>query len=290
MAKYGIPYQGSKSAIADEIISALPEGVALYDLFSGGGAMSHAAVKSGKWEKVVMNDVQDLPLLFDEISKNGYSTDWVSSEKFKATQSPYIKYIWSFSNSGKNYMYGQSEKLKNAGHRLVVNRDYSLISPILKNNNMPVKEFIDYILSKKTVRERRLAYQKYMKSIGLDGRLEHLERMERLDSIVGLQGIEPSVRSYHDVEIEPGGVIYCDPPYNTASSKDAYTGSFNHRMFWQWVKNNPNPIYVSEYSGPSWAEVVWSKKKLTLMSGGKKKGGKGRPVRTEKLFWNGKSL
>lgn len=34
---YGIPYQGNKSRIADRIISVLPEGKRLVDLFGGGG-------------------------------------------------------------------------------------------------------------------------------------------------------------------------------------------------------------------------------------------------------------
>uniref|UniRef100_UPI00387041B0 ParB N-terminal domain-containing protein n=1 Tax=Ruminococcus sp. TaxID=41978 RepID=UPI00387041B0 len=36
---YGVPYQGNKSRIADIIISLLPEGDRLVDLFGGGGAI-----------------------------------------------------------------------------------------------------------------------------------------------------------------------------------------------------------------------------------------------------------
>jgi len=42
---YGVPYQGNKSRIADIIISLLPEGERLVDLF-GGGAQSHTAACS----------------------------------------------------------------------------------------------------------------------------------------------------------------------------------------------------------------------------------------------------
>lgn len=43
MAKYGMPYQGSKSRIAEEIIGMLPAGGVFYDLFAGGCAITHAA-------------------------------------------------------------------------------------------------------------------------------------------------------------------------------------------------------------------------------------------------------
>lgn len=52
MAKYGIPYTGSKSKIADEIISVLPSGDRFVDLFGGGAAMSECALLSGKYESV----------------------------------------------------------------------------------------------------------------------------------------------------------------------------------------------------------------------------------------------
>ena len=38
---YGVPYQGNKSRIADRIISVLPSGNRLVDLFGGGGAITH---------------------------------------------------------------------------------------------------------------------------------------------------------------------------------------------------------------------------------------------------------
>ena len=48
---YGVPYQGNKSRIADIIISILPEGKRLVDLFGGGGryyALCHAFRQVGK--------------------------------------------------------------------------------------------------------------------------------------------------------------------------------------------------------------------------------------------------
>ena len=54
---YGFPYMGSKSKIADWVIDQLPSGKRLVDLFGGGGAITHCAVESKKWQQVVYNEL-----------------------------------------------------------------------------------------------------------------------------------------------------------------------------------------------------------------------------------------
>lgn len=53
---YGVPYQGSKNRIAEDIIALLPAGKRFVDLFAGGCAMTHAAILSDKWGRVLCND------------------------------------------------------------------------------------------------------------------------------------------------------------------------------------------------------------------------------------------
>ena len=53
---YGAPYQGSKNRIADKIIMALPKGKRFVDLFSGGGAVAHAALLSDRFGTIHVND------------------------------------------------------------------------------------------------------------------------------------------------------------------------------------------------------------------------------------------
>lgn len=47
---YGVPYKGSKNRLAKDLIDVLPAGKRLVDLFGGGGAISHCAVLSDKWD------------------------------------------------------------------------------------------------------------------------------------------------------------------------------------------------------------------------------------------------
>ena len=44
---------GSKSDIAKQIVDILPAADILIDLFAGGCAITHAALLSGKWKKII---------------------------------------------------------------------------------------------------------------------------------------------------------------------------------------------------------------------------------------------
>ena len=54
--------------------------------------------------------------------------------------------------------------------------------------------------------------------------------------------------SYDEVAIEPGDVVYADPPY--ANTGQDYGGNFDHSKFWDWVATRDFPVYVSEYNAP----------------------------------------
>ena len=57
---YGLPYKGSKNKIAKDIIEFLPKKKVLVDLFGGGGAISDCAIQSGKYEKVIYNELDTI--------------------------------------------------------------------------------------------------------------------------------------------------------------------------------------------------------------------------------------
>ena len=132
--KYGITYQGSKNAIAEKIIEILPSGRRFVDLFGGGAAISHCAVLSGKWQKVIYNEYN--PLLVDLIKRaiNGDFKNekrWISREDFFRLKEKegYIKYCWSFSCAGNNYLYStEVESWKRALHYARVLGDTSLFA------------------------------------------------------------------------------------------------------------------------------------------------------------------
>ena len=132
MRRYGLPYKGSKNSIAEFIVESIPSRTHFYDLFAGGGAVSHCVMLSGKFHTFHMNDIEDTPLLFLE-SVHGryhYENRWISREDFYRLKDsePYIRYCWSFGNNGKNYLYSKEiEPWKKALHYARVYGDYSLL-------------------------------------------------------------------------------------------------------------------------------------------------------------------
>ena len=85
--RYGLPYKGSKNAIAEWIVNELPPNRYFVDLFFGGGAITHAAMLSKKWDRFIINDIDGrLPRLFVDCAHGKYTTvthpEWISREEF----------------------------------------------------------------------------------------------------------------------------------------------------------------------------------------------------------------
>ena len=119
--RFGVPYQGSKNQIARWVIDNLPEDEILVDLFAGGCAVTHAAMLSGKWNKVIANDIGDAPEVFCNAILGKYADEkrWISREDFQDLKEidPYVSLCWSFGNNRRGYLYGQEvEPWKKALH------------------------------------------------------------------------------------------------------------------------------------------------------------------------------
>ena len=121
---YGIPYKGSKNKLAEKILAVLPKAGTLYDLFSGGMAITHAAMQGNKYKKIVANDINgEMGELFENAINGKYENDevWISREDFKMFKDgdPYVKFAWSFGFNGENYLYSKEiEPIKKAMHKV----------------------------------------------------------------------------------------------------------------------------------------------------------------------------
>lgn len=260
-AKLGLPYQGSKRRIAAKIVDLLPAASVLVDVFAGGCAVTHAALLSGKFDKVIANDLSDAPQLFYYCAKYGVPEKprWVSREEFFALKDrdPLVRYVYSFGNGGDSYLYGREiEPLKYAVHRAVVDEDCSLLPESIRE---PMREALSGATG---IRERYLCYKRVIRELTGRFDLERLERLERLQHLECFERLERlphleclaqlvvSRRDYSDLYIPDDAVIYCDPPY---ASTTGYDGGFDHRTFYAWCRavGQRNPLFVSEYWMPS---------------------------------------
>ena len=170
--RYGLPYQGSKSRIADWIVGNLPSAPVLVDIMCGGGAVSHAALLSGKYGRVVLNDVNGVADVFVRAVRGEYADySFVPDrEQFFALRDsdPVVSLLYSFGNDRNTYLW--SRELE------------------------PVKVAASRMLSAGTLHERRRYWLEFCRALyayvdgvgGLPNQLRQLEGLERLERLQGL--------------------------------------------------------------------------------------------------------
>lgn len=312
MSNYGIPYKGSKNKIAEKLIEQLPPAKHFYDLFGGGGAMTHCALLSGKYKYVHYNEFNPLVFKAFQMTVNGEfegETRWISREDFEKLKNtdPYVAICFSFGNNLKTYAYNKEcEKFKKAVH-------YS----IFFNDNSLLKEYIDlskFNYSSENLKERRLELQRYLTVLLRENKLEfdygisnshilqsqkrlenckeyfnsvgnarnviqNLERLERFQSFENINNgsVILTNLSYEEVPIESDSVIYCDPPYKDTQS---YLNDFDNEKFYSWLRSLKQQVFISEYQMPNDFHEVFSIKKRVSFSQ------KQNTQKLEKLFSN----
>ena len=282
--RYGLPYKGSKNAIAEWIVNALPPAEVFVDLFCGGGAVTHYAMLTRKYKRFIMNDIDGrLPILFRDCAYGKYTTkthpEWISRAEFNARkhEDAYIALVWSFGNNGVDYLYGADiEPFKHAYHILVFQGD---AEPIRKfGYDIEVSDNPDviarYYKYKAQIREQTTSRQYGKYPYDLDCTVRQIE-IERLQSLQSLQS------DYSAIEIPHGALIYCDPPY-AGTNCGKYDG-FDHKRFYEWALKQEN-IFISEYAMPEpFIEVADIQKSVLSTANGDS----GKV--TEKIFTNPKT-
>lgn len=247
---YGLPYMGSKSAIAEWVVSYLPPAENFYDLFAGGCAITHAALLLKNYQHYIVNDLNPAaPFLFKNAVMGKYHNEnrWISREDFdrlKKTDA-FVAFCWSFGSNLDSYMYSQEiEPMKRALHYAIFFGDYE-----------PMRKFgydLSFMARYNNISARYLAYKQYAKSkkvrldlpsLSTSQRLQSLERLQRLQSLETLTG------DYRDVKIKPNSVLYCDIPYEHTGGY--VTGEFDHAAFREWAQAQNEPVIISSYQMPS---------------------------------------
>lgn len=311
MAKYGIPYMGSKSKIARSLAMNFPSADHFYDLFGGGFSMTHYMVLncSQKYKHFHYNEIEHstVQLVRDAIagkySYNNFKPPWVSRDDFiNNIKDPYIKICWSFGNDQKTYMFGPSiQPYKKSMHMAVVFDEFDdLAYKVFRFKNWPKKvntvykkriylgQLIEHYRKTKLptclhkfIPIKQLQQLQQLKQLQQLERLQQLQQLERLER---LQQLNFSSLDYREVDIHPNSVVYCDIPY---LGTKGYLRKFNHKEFYDWAMSRDFPVYVSEYSIPDKRfKLVYTVDKLSLFDNSMDK----KNVMQEKLYWNGKTL
>ena len=235
-AHYGVPYQGNKSRVADIIISILPEGKRLVDLFGGGGAITHCAILSGKWDQFLYNDLNEMiTSLFIDAVYGKYHDEHrvITREEFNDLKDTdaYVKYIWSFGNAGSAYLWGRDiEEVK-------CTACHALMDETLHDRRMAYIHFVQMLRNSKDPTPNRLAP------------LERLQALTQLEALQRLEALQISNIDYREYEYRDGDVVYCDVPYEQIgkNSCDDYGLYFDSLEFYSWAKSRPYQVFFSSY-------------------------------------------
>lgn len=301
MINYGLPYMGSKSKIAADLIRMIPSGHRFVDVFAGGCAMSHAALLAGRWDAVLANDIADAPALFVAAVKGQIDEDrWISREDFFALKDndPFVRVVFSFGNQGDTYLYGEEiEPYKRACHYAIFFDDWAplreLCPEIVGACRMALKGKTDrkarrLAFGPAATRALRKTSPEIIKANPLyrtvrvekerpgghdNASLINAERLERLESMERpALTVESRRGDYRDLDLKPGDVLYCDPPYKGTAGYNG--GGFDHEAFYTWAEARAAEgfkVYISEYDMPADRFLcVWRKAvKSSISANGK---------------------
>ena len=294
--KFGMPYMGSKNSIAAWIVNQLPPARHFYDIFGGGGAITHAAVLSGKYRHVHYNELNPLVCKGFEMAINGGFKDetrWISREDFFRLRNtdPYAAICFSFGNNLRDYIYGKDiEDYKRALHYLIFfdeRKDFERYFD-LSGFEFSCETDIDKRYSEiKPIIKQKGGHSLQVENISRQRRLIELQELEGLMRLQGLEGLSLSVTcgSYNAMNFEPDSIVYCDPPYEDTRT---YTGndevSFDTDEFLNWAKDQSVPVFISERKEIN-GEGFWKfaeKNKVSLLDFK----AENRRTFTEKLYCN----
>lgn len=272
---YGLPYKGSKNLIATKVLEHIPSAPVLVDLFCGGCAIAHAALLSGKFEKVVINDIEGgVSQLFLDATQGKFKneTRWISREdlfRLRGTDS-YVRYIWSFGNNGRDYLYSKHiEPYKKALHYAVFFGDFDelhRLCPLVADDSEKVLQGITdrkqrrieigmaiaaALKAKATIEdiETNPLYLSVRRNKS-SARLQSLESLERLERFQRFGSLERYNTDYRNVELPDNSIVYCDPPYANTNHYGLNRSKFDNDTFWEWARHCKQPVFISEYEAP----------------------------------------
>lgn len=288
---YGMPYMGSKNLIAEEIINILPTAKYFVDLFGGGGALSHCASLSGKYEKIIYNEIDtNIFNIFKNACLGKYKTfKWLSKEEFdeklKNNDIDLEMLLFCFGyNIKKGYWCcGLRELLSKDCYSYIFDCDLNGLknNELLKRYDYEINDDEFLLLKNNGYRERikclRYYFQKqyknkkYLMNKNIDKVLnndryrmfEPFYSFKRVLNLSKIRNIEFYNLSYENVAIPDDSVVICDIPYRDT---EEYSKDFDYERFYDWCRNNRNMVFINEYSMPDDFYLVKSFKKTQILS------------------------
>ena len=279
----GLPYKGSKNTIAEDLVKCMPRGKKFLDACCGGGSVLMAAAMSGRWEKVVGNDLNaatiallDAVLIHKGQIEYEHPTVCTRDDFFHSLQriengdftiQDFVnKYCASFGSDGKTYLYGADiEECKTTAEMM-------LSSSKLEDRLHFYRKFIGFLLGDSS--DEKLHRLENLNQLERIERLERLERLELIERLERLERIDIFNINYSEFDI-----VYFDIPYNGTNK---YDFEFDYDRFYDLFASLGKPAFLSEYDAPFNVIATFDKAQnmAAVVNTGKKES-------LEKLYFNG---
>lgn len=272
--RFGVPYQGSKNAVACDIIGVLPSAPRFVDLFAGGCALTHAAAVSGKYQTCLANDIHPFGI---DLFWNGLcgsfrnETRWISHRDFDILKScdPFVAVCWSFGNNQKQYLYGEEiEKYKEALHAAYFWGSYGCA---MNEFGLDLSSIGCVPVEKRAKAMWRICEGYYnagrLPKLGKRIQMCYLQHLGRLRDVQSLEFAPLYVHErmkmrcgdYETVEIRPDDCIVCDIPYDGTCGYGEKDKPFDRDRFLKWAFALKQPVFVFEYSMPEGFTPIWGR-------------------------------
>ncbi len=244
---YGVPYKGSKNALAERIVAALHHARVLGDFsllreigIAGSGSIDDVVKHHDEYKRAYIRWY-----LRDQAMPEAELTRLLEEAAAKVAET---------SDELREYLRGalresgltQAEVQRRLGTQMAGH--YFGRSQW----EFPTREMYDKMREFMPLKPYDEVYGVRQLWEKLDA-LQRLQRLQSLKSLKSLQSLETSALDYAEVAIPPGAVVYADIPYE---GTDGYFCEFDHARFWAWASECRAPVYLSSYHAPPGWEVV----------------------------------
>ena len=152
---------------------------------------------------------------------------------------------------------------------------------------MPLETDYNEIVGLYRLRQRLQSLQSLQRLQSLQSlqRLQRLQSLERLQRLESYKNLSVTRKSYADVIIPEGAVVYADPPYK-GTDTTGYQSAFDYDAFEHWLASVPHMVIVSEYNAPAGCVEIASTKKRSLLSATNRGGTDVEKLFVQERFWD----